>query len=178
MKKFLLPALLVISMGLLSTSCSKDGDEGGKTPVESNTFTYDNQTYELFEGDQGNYAGIYETGLSNVYVGLYGESEAVFFDVHLPADKDHLVAGTYNFNADLSVPNVFGLEYSYVVFDVDGNGEIDEEVDTFCDITAGKLIVSVNNDIYTLNFDCTANGKKLVGKYVGTLEEYDPFEEG
>lgn len=164
---------LVIWVLLMVAGCEKFEDIAPKS-----SFKYDGREYDLsasiiVQRGEGNssyqlgfiiYSGFEVSGPNREFINLSGTGHAIEFPMIFSSSSEKLTPGMYNF--DPYSKNQFTFSNAYVA--IDFTNEISSG--TISLITAGKLKISENNNIYELTFDFTdENNKYIKGYYKGAI---------
>lgn len=182
--KFLILALLTISVSI--TSCGKDDDENDDENgiPEENHLKHDARMYEISDGILEYYGQWWDdTGGFNFDITLFssgitfdeeledftGKGNMIMFEM-FSESKTELKPGTYTFDADQSYDaGTFDRGLFFLNYDIET-----ETAEVTGEIAGGTVKVEKSGSTYKITIDCTDNkGEKLTGFYEGTLDYYD-----
>ena len=116
-KNLLKFAVVLLSVGLIFSGCSKDDDE------VSQGFKYDGKTYDLDKGEMISYGEVTE-GVYNIDLFLYSndvQSEtmtgnAAYFEIFTNSETDFAL-GTYDYNSSSEAVYTFDIGHFYMNYD-------------------------------------------------------------
>ncbi len=179
MKRITSTIMLFTMLAVVLASCKKKDEE---PTAKTNFVTIDGTEYTLsqaisFENGPKDDAYEFELVLASsgvdfsdiTNIGIAGKGELVYFNM-LSASSDGIVAGTYVFSNDvLRKPNTYNEMFVGVNYDNQNNTG-----DETYFVGSGDVIVKVDGDTYTIDFDLTIGPDKIVmkGSYTGKITNY------
>jgi hypothetical protein len=162
--------LYLFLIGLVSlTACTDDDDDAGPS-VAANTINIDGKTKNVTIAGTIDLTGSTTTSDHYMLIITDGEGDnAVGIGLNIAPNATTL-AGTFNpvsLEEENPAPNTFS--YAFIGFDCTEGDDCSQEYNTAA-TPVGKVTISKDGNIYTVNFDITFEGnKKGLGNYKGNI---------
>lgn len=168
MKTPFLSLAFVLGLAATFSACKKDKDEPARH------FTYDGKNYETSYAQNTTGSGnstfiVASADISNRTYSGKVHAVAVAFN------NTAVTAGTYTFKDDVAADydaskNFFNANAAINLIFKEGVRDYSEAT-LFQTITAGTVIITKDGSNFTITYDLDFNGKKITGKYSGTVKQ-------
>jgi hypothetical protein len=168
MKTTILSLAFVLGLAVSFSACKKDKDQ------PASYFMYEGKTHEISYAQNTNDGGYSDFVAASADFSNPTYSGKVNIVV-VGFNNEAVTAGTYTFKDDGAADYDPGKNFSYanaaigLIF-TDGQPDTSEAT-LFNEITAGTVTITKDGSNYTITYDLDFNGKKITGKYSGSVKQ-------